>query len=377
MRCPTMACPPTSSGSGTRVAARAHRRATHWLCAAWLAGAAAAGAAELPRFPGAAVWNQDISAAPVHPQSAAMLQRLSSLGGWGNQNRFQIDFSIHVVRAPAGAPTLPLVANPEEFYAGDCEATGSQVPVPPGGAIEGSTNYSCDNRCLPDDECADCHLLVAQGDILYELYRANVVAGAVEATCLARWNLRHVYPPQGRGEHCTSADAAGFPIAALLFNADEVAAGEIRHAIRFILPNARMASDPALGGVSGRLYVRPASHAGAPGGPVDTVPYGARLRLKAGFDTSGYPPGARVVLAAMKRHGIVLADGGNIALTAESDRFTTAKWSDANVGIMAQSLLGVQVTDFEVVDTGPRIGETYDCERTDIPFDVLLSDGFE
>ena len=189
--------------------------------------------------------------------------------------------------------------------------------------------------------------------------------------------MHHHASLSGRGEHCTSADAAGFPIAALLFNADEVAAGEIRHAIRFILPNARMASDPALGGVSGRLYVRPASHAGAPGGPVDTVPYGARLRLKAGFDTSGYSPGARVVLAAMKRHGIVLADGGNIALTAESDRFTTAKWSDANVGITAQSLLGVQVTDFEVVDTGPRIGETYDCERTDIPFDVLLSDGFE
>ena len=73
----------------------------------------------------------------------------------------------------------------------------------------------------------------------------------------------------------------------------------------------------------------------------------------------------------------MLADGGNIALTAQDDRFTTAKWSDANVGITPQSLLGVQVTDFEVVDTGPRIGETYDCERTDIPFDVLLSDGFE
>ena len=374
-----MAYQPTWSGSAPRE--RARTAAARAACGLLLACGALVGgpvrAAELPRFPSAAVWNQDISAAPLHPQSAALLQQLATLGGWGNQNRFQIDFSIHVVQAAAGAPTLALAANPEEFYGADCDPVGSLVPIPPGGAIEGSTNYSCDNRCVPDGECFDCHLLVAQGTTLYELYRANVTAGAVEATCLARWNLAYVYPPQGRGEHCTSADAAGFPIAALLFNADEVAAGEIRHAIRFILPNARMASDASLGGVAGRLYVRPASHAGGPSGPAGTVPYGARLRLKAGFDTSAFSPGARVVLAAMKKHGIVLADGGNIALTAQDDRFTTAKWDDANVGISSQSLLGVQVTDFEVVETGPRIGETYECERTDIPFDVLLSDGFE
>jgi len=374
-----MAFPPTWSGSAPLAGARPARAriARLLLLACGILAVGAARAAALPRFPAAAVWNQDISTAPLHPQSTAMLQQLAALGGWGNQNRFQIDFSIHVVQAAAGAPTLPLAANPEEFYGSDCEPVGSLVPVPPGGAIEGSSDYTCDNRCEPDDECFDCHLLVAQGNVLYELYRANVTAGAVEATCLARWNLSHVYPPQGRGEHCTSADAAGFPIAALLFNADEVAAGEIRHAIRFILPNARMASDASLGGVAGRLYVRPASHAGGPSGPAGTVPYGARLRLKAGFDTSGFSPGARVVLAAMKKYGIVLADGGNIALTAQDDRYTTAKWSDANVGITPQSLLGVQVTDFEVIDTGPRIGETYDCERTDIPFDVLLSDGFE
>ncbi|MBL8273405.1 MAG: hypothetical protein JNJ74_06315, partial [Xanthomonadales bacterium] len=186
-----MAFPPTWSGSAPLAGARPARAriARLLLLACGILAVGAARAAALPRFPAAAVWNQDISTAPLHPQSTAMLQQLAALGGWGNQNRFQIDFSIHVVQAAAGAPTLALAANPEEFYGADCEPVGSLVPIPPGGAIEGSTDYSCDNRCEPDDECFDCHLLVAQGNVLYELYRANVTAGAVEATCLARWNL--------------------------------------------------------------------------------------------------------------------------------------------------------------------------------------------
>lgn len=96
------------------------------------------------------------------------------------------------------------------------------------------------------------------------------------------WKLDFVYPDDNRGDHCTSADAAGFPIAPLLFNADEVFAamqgveGDLGHAIRFILPNARMASGT-------KFYVRPASHAGGPSGPEASVPYGSQLRLRRDF----------------------------------------------------------------------------------------------
>ena len=178
-------------------------------------------------------------------------------------------------------------------------------------------------------------------------------------------------------------------MAPLLFNADEIQAsldadptggGDLGHAIRFILPNARMASDTNLGGDSVRLYVRPASHAGGPSGPSGSVPYGARLRLKAGFDDASYPPPARVILNTFMRYGIVLADGGTVALTAESDLYTTTKWADLGIGsrLFDQTLNAqkVFIDDFEVVDTGPRIAETYDCVRSAVE-PGLFADGFE
>ncbi|MCP5156167.1 MAG: hypothetical protein H6983_18490 [Ectothiorhodospiraceae bacterium] len=333
-----------------------------------------ADAEPLPRFATAVPWNQSVVDATLHPDSATMIATLAGLGGFG-VGRMQIDFSLHVVHAAPGAPRRVLTTLPGGgYFSPDCDAPGTEVPVPLDAAIEGETGLDCDNLG------ADCHLLVVDGRTLYELYRARATgADQIEAECLATWYLDGLYPPEGRGDHCTSADAAGLPIAPLLFNADEVAAalatdatggGDIGHAVRFILPNARMASDATLGGVAGRLYVRPASHAGAPSGPVGSVPYGARLRLRADFPLDGYSPAARVILNTFKRYGIVLADGGNIALTAESDRYTTAKWTDLGIGSRVFDLTpgarDVAVGDFEVVDTGPRIAETYDCVRTTI-----------
>ena len=164
--------------------------------------------------------------------------------------------------------------------------------------------------------------------------------------------MTRIYPQSGRGEQCTSADAAGFPIAPLLFSADEVAAGEIAHAIRFILPNARMRDNS---------YVHPGTHAGAPSGPANAPVYGSRWRLKASFDVNSLPSeGAKVVARAMKKYGMALADGGNIALTAQSDRFTVSKWN----GLLGSyDLSSLDPTDFEVVDTGAVIAQTNDCVR--------------
>ncbi len=339
-----------------------------------------------PRFPSASVWHQSIAAAPLHANSTTMINALIGLGGWGNGNKFQIDFSLQTFPdAAPGTPMVPVIPHhaEDEYYDPDCEALPASMPVPAGAAFEGQGGLSCDN----DGE--DCHLLVRQGNLLYELYSGNYSGGVLDARCLVVWQLNAVYPPEGRGEHCTSADAAGFPIAPLLVNADEVAANagiagsDLGHAIRFILPNARMASDAALGGVGGRLYVRPASHAGGPSGPSNSVPYGVRMRLKSNFNMSGYNAAAQVILRTMQRYGIVLADGGNIALTFETDRYTTAKWS--TLGINAQVFLNgangstpVQVSHFEVIDTGPRIGETWNCVRsTVIVTDLIFANGFE
>jgi serine/threonine-protein kinase len=102
------------------------------------------------------------------------------------------------------------------------------------------------------------------------------------------------------------------------------------------------------------------------------VPYGARLRLRADYPLETLPnDGARTVARAMQTYGIVLADGGNIALTAQSDRFTATSWADVDIG--PHSLTDLEVTDFDIIDTGAGIALTYDCERNH----PLLLDGFE
>ena len=344
------------------------------LISAALLPIAAAGA-PLPRFPPGAIWNQDISQAALAANSAAMISTLQGLGGWGNGSVLQIDFSMFVLHADANAPTAPVVAWPdaESYSTPDCETPGLVFPLPPGGAIEGSANndYSCDNSNN------DCHLLVVQGNTLFEAYTANVAGGSVEASCALHWDLTQRYPRSGRGEQCTSADAAGFPIAPLLFNADEVATavatgGDIGHAIRFILPNPRIAA---------AAYVHPATHGTKPPngarGPAASVPYGARMRLKASFDMSRYNPAAQVLLRTMQRYGIVLADGGNIALTGEADRFTTAKWAALGIDehVFVDGNPSPQVTDFEIVETGPQHTVTYNCVRT--PDDFIFIDGYD
>lgn len=347
-----------------------------------------------PRFssPGS-VWHQDISAATLHPNSDGMIATLSGLGGFG-LGRMQIDFSIHVVRAAPDAPTRLIEQHStfNDYFLPDCEPLGTAMPVPADATIEGLTtlgDLDCDNT---DN---DCHLLVVQGPVLYEAFSAREAAsGGIEALCLAIWFLDAAYPPEGRGEHCTSADAAGFPMSPLLFNADEIAAslaadssggGDLGHAIRFILPNDRMANDPALGGVGGRLYVRPASHAGSPSGPIGSVPYGSRLRLRSDFPMANYHPAARVILNTFMRYGMVLSDGGNVALTAESDLYTTAQWDDPNIDIGPRVFFDqipgatpVTIDDFDIIDTGARIGETFNCVPSGVTDPGLVfRDSFE
>lgn len=342
--------------------------------------ATTASAATLPEFPPNAVWRRDISQAPLNAYSSAMI---SATGGWGSGNKFKIDQSMHVMHVLAGdeasTPKVTVVESPIGYTDPDCEPlSGLKFPLPDNGAIEGSTDYTCNNAS------DDCHLFVVMDGSrkLYESYSSNVNGqGQLESACVIIWDLNKVYPPQGRGEQCTSADAAGFPMASLLFNADEVSAaganGDIGHAIRFILPNPSMAAG---------VYVHPASHAGGPTGASNKIPYGSRLRLKSSFNIDAFSSNvaARVILRSMKKYGIVLSDGGNIALTSEDDRFTDHKWSEFGFDqidtYLEEMLIGVQLSDFEVVETGPQIPLTYDCGsngNTLTPADFIFIDGYD
>ncbi len=107
--------------------------------------------------------------------------------------------------------------------------------------------------------------------------------------------------------------------------------------------------------------VLPATHAGAPSGPAQAPPYGARLRLRANFPLDTLPnAGARTVARALQRYGMVLADDGNVALTARSDRYTQTKWAGL---LEPHDLRLLKVTDFEMIVAGTRYPLTYVCER--------------
>ena len=326
-------------------------------------------------------WQEKVDNAPLHPDSNDQISTLVGLGGFGN-SRMQIDFSIKVNRSENSDPKIPFTTLPGGgIFLPDSDPVGSLIPIPAGASIENSTDMSCDTTSN------DCHYIAKQGNLLYEIYHANLSNGELQGEALAIWDLSKKQPASGRGEHCTSADAAGFPIQPLLWNADEIQAslsidatgvGDLGHTIRFILPNDRIATDASLGGSDGKLYVRPATHAGGPSGPQDTIAYGARLILRADFPVDGYNPATRVVINTMKRYGIVLADGGNIALTAESDQYTQTKWSDLGIDSRVfdttPAARAIQAEDFDVIDTGERIAETYDCVRND--FQDTDSDGF-
>jgi serine/threonine-protein kinase len=348
---------------------------------------AVAMAAPLPRFTQPnAIWNTDATHLATRSNSALMMTHLAAFSskGWGDTRNFdfQIDLSFYVLHANASTPTGPIVAFPStsEYYSPDCEAPGLAFPVPATGGIEGTDPpaYTCDTGA------DDCHLLVSNDTthVLYESYFTDSAnASGVHAICGLKWDLTRTYPRYGRGEHCTSADGAGFPIAPLLFNADEVWAaaqtsGDLGHAIRFILGNNRMTY---------RKYVHPSSHGtkATSDTNADAVPYGSRLRLKSGFDVNAFSSNesVRVILRTLQKYGMFLSDGGGVPLTAEVDTYTTHKWSDADVNLDTHSLFGIRPTDFDVIEAGNLLSVTNanddynDCVRT--PDDFIFIDGYD
>ena len=300
-------------------------------------------------FPDGSAWYRDISGAARDFESAKMIDTVAKNGGFG-MGEMRIGFEFELVTADGNAPMIALTPA-ATFFRPDCDEM--PVPLPLGGALRGEASYQCTLH-------GECHLLVHHlpTNRLYEMWSADVTNGVLSAGCQAVWDLTRVYSPIGRGSNCASADAAGMPIAALLFTADEVAAGEIPHALRFNLPVNRMRKG---------VYVAPATQSNSnASGNFYAPPMGARFRLRADYPVAALSPGGQVVARALQRYGMFLSDAGPKALTARSDRSTTAKWTAAPGGgplLGERDLAAIQITDFDVVDGGDRIRFAGACLR--------------
>jgi hypothetical protein len=211
---------------------------------------------------------------------------------------------------------------PVNFTAYGDESDPGPYPVPVTAPVEGGAGSTDDRHVLAID---------ADHCVLYEMYRAFPRPGRWDADSGAVFNLRsNALRPDG----WTSADAAGLPIFPGLARYDEVAGGAITHALRFTVVRTQ------------RGFIHPATHFASSSTDPALPPMGLRLRLKAGFDTSGSHGQARVVLDALKRYGMIVADNGsNWYITGAAD----SRWDDNNLN----QLKTIPGSSFEVVDTGP------------------------
>jgi hypothetical protein len=280
-------------------------------------------------------WFREISAAPVAGNSGEMI---GALAQWGTTGVFQIDFSFNVLNGQ-GAPTITLPP--------DDESDAVPVPVPAKGYIEGDFAY---NAC-PDGE--DCHMIIFDlgASRLYEVYQAHE-NGSTWSGGLAMWKLDKAYPQTNRGLGCTSGDAAGMAIAPGLIGYKETKKGAINHALRFIIRNDYIRGVVGDRNVPNVVY--PGSHGTTAGAQANGIPYGGRLRLKQTItdaDPRVKTPGGKALLVALHKYGMILSDGGNIPLVAESAKvYQDTNPAETWDGLLEPRDLGfIKPSDFEVI----------------------------
>jgi hypothetical protein len=278
------------------------------------------GAPKCRVLPASNHWNLRVDKLPVLPNSDAMIE------GIGAGDTLHPDFGSGTYEGrPIGIPFTTVSKRQKRvkvsFDYAD-ESDPGPYPIPRNAPIEGGA-----------DSDGDRHVIVVDRDrcVLYELYDAHPQDGGASwrAGSGAIFNLRS---NRVRPAGWTSADAAGLPILPGLARYEEVKAGKIDHALRFTVARTR------------RAYIYPARHFASSATDPDLPAMGQRLRLKASFDTSGYPRQARVVLNALKRYGMILADNG-------SDWFISGAPSKGWDNDELNALKGVEGSNFEVVDS--------------------------
>jgi hypothetical protein len=259
-----------------------------------------------------------VSGLPVDSKSADYLAGIAGLGG--NQK-------LHADFGGDGAYGIPYVTVP-----------GTQTPVPIDFGLYGDESdpgpYPIP-LAAPIEDGSDAHVLAVDRDHckLYELFAASRGTSRWSADSGAVFDLTsNALRPDG----WTSADAAGLPIFAGLVRYDEVASGHIDHALRFTVSRTQNA------------YLHPATHDASSNSDASLPPMGLRLRLKASFNVSSFTGQARVVLDALQKYGIIVADNGsNWFISGAVD----TRWNDTDL----DQLKTVPGSAFEVVDTGETL----------------------
>jgi hypothetical protein len=268
-------------------------------------------------FPADNPWNRDISQDSVDAASDSLI------ASCGATSALHPDFGTVYNGAPWGIPFITVPGSQARVpltFDYSAESDPGPYPIPPWAPIEGGPSAS-----------GDRHVLVVDVDhwVLYELFDARPVNGGASWTA-GSGAVFDLSSDALRPAGWTSADAAGLPIFPGLARYDEVASGAITHALRFTCPVTREA------------FVPPARHWASSQTSVTLPPMGMRVRLKAGVDISAYPADVQVILTALKRYGMMLADNGSaFYLSGAPD----PRWNDADINLIKR----LHGSDFEVV----------------------------
>ncbi|MCU1391975.1 MAG: hypothetical protein JWM34_403 [Ilumatobacteraceae bacterium] len=265
-------------------------------------------------FPADNAWNERVDTLPLRAGSAATIARLG--GKLHPDFGENPDYGIPYVVVPASQPGVPITFRDD----GAAESDPGPYPIPADAPVEGGG-------------VGDAHVLVLQQGAckLFELDEGVRSGAGWTASWGAEFDLgSNALRPDG----WTSADAAGLPILPGLVRYDEVAAGEIDHAIRVTFSQTQ------------RGYISPATHYASSHTDTDLPPMGLRMRLRGDYDLSGLHGQALVIATALKRYGFIVADNGSNWYFQGAPN---PGWNDDDLN----QLKSIPGSAFEVVDTGP------------------------
>jgi hypothetical protein len=274
-------------------------------------------APDCPIFPATSVWNKPVNRLPVREDSRTIVNSI------GASLRLHADFGSGLWDGgPIGIPITVVDSTTSrssvDFEYAD-ESDAGPYPIPDDVSIEGGSSADGDRHAvIVDSESCSLYELFS----LYPSWSAG--SGAI-------WDLgSNALRPRG----WTSADAAGLPILPGLARHDEVAAGSIDHALRFTVRRSR------------RAYIYPARHFASPYTSRTLPPMGlrVRVRLRLNYPTTSFPPQARLVLRALKRYGMIVADNGSSWYVSGAP---DPDWDNDDLHALGR----IKGSDFRVVDT--------------------------
>jgi hypothetical protein len=280
-------------------------------------------------FPANNIWNVPVDSAPLHPNSALWMDVINGHTGHPLHPAFGYMYLGHLNGFPynivGNSTPLVIVTFAPGAYASESDPLpAAGLPMPADVTAEGDPP--------PVDMTLDRHLILVDTDkkVLHELFQvARQADGSWTCMGYSKWDLTS---NALRPDTWTSADAAGLPIFPLLIRWDEIQSGEIKHALRFTLS------------LTWKPHIWPARH-DAVSGSANNPPMGMRVRLKANFDISSYSPTNQIILRALKKYGMFMADNGN---DWDICGAPNSNFDDTDLHYLTQI---IPTNAFEVVDT--------------------------